>query len=70
MEQIDDFYNLRIWKTDVESSLGIKLTKDQFDEVIMESKDTFIDEIRRDLSIMKKDLLHIWSNPNQVTMEI
>ena len=57
MEQIDDFYNLRIWKTDVESSLGIKLTKDQFDEVIMESKDTFIDEIRRDLSIMKKDLL-------------
>tara|TARA_R100001377_G_scaffold62724_1_gene38517 strand:- start:16 stop:228 length:213 start_codon:yes stop_codon:yes gene_type:complete len=70
MEQMDDFYNLTIWKTDVEDSLGIKLTKEQFDEVIMESKNTFIDEIRRDLSLMKKDLLHIWTNPNQLTMEI
>ena len=70
MEQIDDFYNLTIWKTDVEDSLGIKLTKEQFYEVMMVSKNTFIDEIRRDLSLMKKDLLHIWTNPNQLTMEI
>ena len=70
MEQMDDFYNLTIWKTDVEDSLGIKLTKEQFYEVMMVSKNTFIDEIRRDLSLMKKDLLHIWTNPNQLTMEI
>lgn len=70
MEQMDDFYNLTIWKTDVEDSLGIKLTKEQFYEVMMVSKNTFIDEIRRDLSLMKKDLLHIWTNTNQVRMDI
>ena len=55
-EHVDRFYQLHIWKTDVERALNVSLTSDQFDEVMLESNNTFIDEILRDLKLMKKDL--------------
>ena len=69
-EQVDRFYQLHIWKTDVEQALNQSLTSDQFDEVMLESNNTFIDEILRDLKLMKKDLCHIWTDPNQEELEL
>ena len=69
-EQIDKHYQLYIWKTDVEQALNESLTNEQFDEVMLESNNTFIDEILRDLKLMKKDLCHIWTDPNQEDLEL
>ncbi len=68
-EIIDDNYPITIFKSEIEKSLGVRLSKEEFDNVMLESHNTIIDEILRNMKIMKNDLKHIW-NTNQIELDL
>ena len=71
MESFDNYTDFTLYKTDVESALGVELTDEEFEDVIFESKDTLISEIINVLHLMYDDLKHIWvDDPNQLEMEL
>ena len=68
---MDNYIDLRIFKSDVEEALKTELTDEQFKDVIFESKDTLMNEIRTDLGLLYDELKHIWvKDPNQMEMEL
>ena len=67
--EMDNYIDLRIFKNDVEEALKTKLTDEQFEDVIFESHDTLITEIRTDLGLLYDELKHIWvKDPNQMEL--
>ena len=71
MESFDNYTDFTLYKTDVESALGVELTDEEFEDIIFESKDTLISEIMDALHLMYDDLKHIWiDDPNQLEMEL
>ena len=54
--KMDNYIDLRVFKSDVEEVLKTKLTDEQFKDVIFESHDTLITEIRTDLGLMNDEL--------------
>ena len=71
MESFDNYTDFTLYKTDVESALGVELTDEEFEDVIFESKDTLISEIINVLHLMYDDLKHIWGDdPNQTELEL
>jgi len=71
MESFDNYTDFTLYKTDVESALGVELTDEEFEDVIFESKDTLISEIINVLHLMYDDLKHIWvDDPNQTELEL
>ena len=67
--KMDKYIDLRIFKSDVEEALMKKLTDEQFQDVIFESKDTLCTEIRTALGLMYDELKHIWvKDPNQMEL--
>ena len=69
--KMDNYIDLRVFKSDVEEVLKTKLTDEQFKDVIFESHDTLCTEIRTDLGLMYDELKHIWvKDPNQLEMEL
>jgi len=70
-EDMDNYIDLRIFKSDIEEALLKKLTDEQFKDVIFESKDTLMNEIRTAFGLMYDDLKHIWvEDPNQMEMDL
>ncbi|SVE52790.1 uncharacterized protein METZ01_LOCUS505644, partial [marine metagenome] len=68
---MDNYIDLRIFKSDIEEALLKKLTDEQFKDVIFESKDTLMNEIRTAFGLMYDDLKHIWvEDPNQMEMDL
>ena len=68
---MDNYIDLRIFKSDIEEALLKKLTDEQFKDGIFESKDTLMNEIRTAFGLMYDDLKHIWvEDPNQMEMDL
>ena len=66
---MDNYIDLRIFKSDIEEALLQRLTTKQFEDVWFESKDTLMNEIRTAFGLMYDDLKHIWvEDPNQLEM--
>ena len=66
---MDNYIDLRIFKSDIEEALLQRLTTKQFEDVWFESKDTLMNEIRTAFGLMYDDLKHIWiDDPNQLEM--
>ena len=70
-EDMDNYIDLRIFKSDIEEALLQRLTTKQFEDVWFESKDTLMNEIRTAFGLMYDDLKHIWvEDPNQMEMDL
>ena len=68
-EDMDNYIDLRIFKSDIEEALLQRLTTKQFEDVWFESKDTLMNEISTAFGLMYDDLKHIWiDDPNQLEM--